>query len=120
MLEQVGSAISADAKMLAAQSGEIAKEVLSGAETALRMPFVALSCGTKGIATGLAYLGKNHPLVGAALFAGLSVKSFKKADEYDRNRQGGKALLCVLGCVGTGLATMNYCCAALHKYTRVA
>lgn len=118
MFTQVGGAIAADAKMIAAQGGEITKEVLSGAETALRMPFVAMSSGTKGIAAGMNYLKENHPLVGAALFAGLSAQSFKKCNEYDRNQEG-KAFLCFLGGIGAGMATIVYGCAAIFKYTNI-
>ncbi len=118
MFIQVGSAIKSDAKMLAAQGGEITKEVLSGAETALRMPFEALSSGTKSIAAGLKYLKENHPLVGAALCAGLCIQSIKKCNEYDRNQEG-KAFLCFLGSVGAGIATAAYGCAAICKYTNI-
>lgn len=115
VLVEVGGAIAADARLLAEQSGQIAKCALTGAETALRMPFIALNSGTKGIATGLAYIGNNHPLVGAALFAGLSAQSLKKCNEYDRNNEG-KAFLCFLSGLGSALATMVYGVAAIHKY----
>lgn len=116
VLAEVGGAIAADARLLAKQSGQIAKCALTGAETALCMPFIALSCGTKGIAAGLAYLDNNHPLVGAALFAGISAQSFKKCNEYDRNNNNEKAFLCFLSGAGSALAATAYGVAAIHKY----
>ncbi len=117
MLTNVGSAISTDAKMLAAQGGEIVKEVLTGAETTLRMPFEVLNYSTTGLVSGVKYLGKNHPLVGVAASLGLCVASAKKADYYDKqfNRQG-RAFFYVTSAMASGIATVLFTVAALNKY----